>query len=121
MSRTTSSDRRHPVLANTAARIVFGAVLGSVCHGAFAQGLASAQQSAPVLRPVGAYSSLEKAFWACDHAATRGPFDTGEAMACSVVIENLKRNRFGGDFEAMLGWWQRNKDAEHRALDAAGR
>jgi hypothetical protein len=41
------------------------------------------------------------------------------AVVCSAVTEDLKRTKFGGDFAAMLSWWQQNKVAEHAALDAA--
>ena len=59
---------------------------------------------------------LEKAFWVCDYAATtRGVLATPVEI-CSAVTDDFKRVRFGGDFEAMLKWWQDNKAAAHRDL-----
>lgn len=121
MGRTTLRSHRRPNLADAAARLAVGTALGVACFGAFAQARAVESQPAKARLAAAASSSLERDYWACDYAATKRPLDTGDAIACSVIAENLKRIRFGGDFEAMLGWWQRNKDAEHRALDAAGR
>jgi hypothetical protein len=63
--------------------------------------------------------ALERAFWRCDHAATRGLLDAGTTMECSVATEAFKARRFGGDFAALLAWWRANKDAQHLALSAA--
>jgi hypothetical protein len=65
-------------------------------------------------------TGLEKAFWACDHAATVGPIDTDSAIACGSVTETLKQRRFDGDFGAMLAWWRQHKEAEHLALATNG-
>jgi hypothetical protein len=63
-------------------------------------------------------AGLEKAYWACDRAsATHGVLDMDVAAACGAVIGELQRRKFGGDFNAMLAWWQRNKAREHRRLD----
>lgn len=103
------------------ARAVAATTLALSCAAALAQAQSVAPQDGRVRGLSDASSSLERAFWACDHAATRHPLDSGDAMACSVVSENLKRTRFGGDFDAMLAWWRKNRVAEHRALDAVGR
>lgn len=120
MSRANSRGSRRSVYANAAMRTLVGAMLGAVCAGALAQLRADPAQPAHVVRSASASTTLESAFWACDHAATRRPLDSGDAVACSVATEELKRVRFGGDFDAMLAWWQRSKAAAHRALDAAG-
>jgi hypothetical protein len=65
-----------------------------------------------------ALAALERKFWLCEHAATQFVLDLGTATQCSVVTENLKAQRFGGDFKAMLAWWQANKEA--RLAQAAG-
>lgn len=62
-------------------------------------------------------ADLEKAYWFCDYASTVTRLDMGTAMSCSVVNETLKRRKFGGNFEAMLVWWQDNKAAQHRAFE----
>jgi len=64
-------------------------------------------------------AELERAFWACDHAATIGPIDSGIAITCGALTETFKQRRFGGDFNAMLTWWRQNKEAEYLALDKA--
>ena len=63
-------------------------------------------------------AALERTFWLCEHAAAQSLLDLGTATQCSVVTEALKARRFGGDFKAMLAWWQANKDA--RLAQAAG-
>lgn len=62
--------------------------------------------------------ALEHAFWRCDHAATHGALDGATASQCSVVTEAFKARRFGGNFAAMLAWWQSNRDAQYLALAA---
>jgi len=64
-------------------------------------------------------AEVERAFWACDHAATVGRIDTGTAITCGGLTEMLKVRKFGGDFNAMLAWWRLHKEAEHLALDKA--
>ena len=63
-------------------------------------------------------SDLEEAFWACDYAAaTRGVGATPVAW-CMAVTDELKQQKFGGDFLELLGWWRQNKLATHAKLDA---
>ncbi|QHE77482.1 hypothetical protein [Hydrogenophaga sp. PBL-H3] len=63
---------------------------------------------------------IEKAFWACDYAASTRLVEMGSAIACSRLTEALRQLKFDGDFNAMLNWWQQHKEAEHRALAKAG-
>lgn len=63
-------------------------------------------------------AELEKAFWACDYAATVGRIDSGTAITCGGLTEALKMRKFDGDFNAMLAWWRQHKEAEHLALEA---
>lgn len=121
MSRTTSCPRRDRNCATAALHTLVAATIASISVGVLAQSRAAVDpQAAQVVRSASAASTLERTFWVCDHVATRRALDSGEALACSVATEELKRTRFGGDFEVMLAWWQRNKPIEHRALDAAG-
>ncbi len=102
--------------------MVAAAMLGVACDAAFAQAQSTSPLAATRSLPSrGGSGTLERAFWACDHAATRRGLDSGEAMACGVVSESLKNARFGGDLDAMLDWWRENRAAEYRELDAAGR
>jgi hypothetical protein len=65
-------------------------------------------------------ATLERQFWACDHAATVGRIDSGTAISCGALTETFKQRKFNGDFNAMLAWWREHKEAEHLALAAAG-
>jgi len=65
--------------------------------------------------------ALEKDFWACDYVATTRGVGLDEGATCGAIFEDLKRSKFGGDFRAMLSWWQQHKAAEHLALATVGR
>lgn len=74
--------------------------------------------SRPVAAAPGGPAELERAFWDCDHAATKRLISPSEAGECSAATEAVLRT-FGGDFPTMLAWWQRNKAAEHLARERA--
>jgi hypothetical protein len=63
---------------------------------------------------------LEDAFWVCDYAATGAIIDPDERALCAAITEQLRRERFGGDFERMLDWWRANRGLQHRRLDREG-
>lgn len=65
----------------------------------------------------GELSELEKAFWICDHAATKHGVDRHQAVICGAVTDELKVRKFSGEFEKMLDWWRLNKVVQHAALD----
>ena len=78
--------------------------------------------AAPLFPRMSDDAHLEHAFWACDYNVTTYGADKADAMACSAIYESLKRRKFGGDFQALVDWWQRNKTAEHaRVLSTEGR
>jgi hypothetical protein len=86
-----------------------------VCPPALAQTSTQAavtERSIALPSEADALAALERKFWLCEHATTQYLLDPGTAMECSVATETLKAQRFGGDFKAMLAWWQANKDAE---------
>ena len=60
---------------------------------------------------------LEEVFWLCDYAASTAMVDASERSVCSAVTDQLKRERFGGDFEQLLRWWQANKFIRHQQLE----
>jgi len=62
-------------------------------------------------------TDLEDLFWRCDYAATVERIDADERALCTAVAEQLKMERFGGDFERMLNWWQGNEAIQHLKLD----
>ena len=55
-------------------------------------------------------ADLERAFWVCEYAATTRA--NADIATCAAVYEAVKQRKFGGDFEALLTWWQQNKAAE---------
>jgi hypothetical protein len=61
-------------------------------------------------------AELEKAFWVCDYTATTRGVHAAPIEVCSAVTDQLKREKFGGDFGQMLEWWQQNKPTEHANL-----
>jgi hypothetical protein len=48
----------------------------------------------------------------CSSEAEQRLLGTGEAMACSVVYETLKRRVFGGDFDALFAWSRTQRTAQ---------
>ena len=98
------------LLSNAAAALLVTASLVAVAAPAAAQvGIGAELRMA----------ELEKAFWACDHAATVGRIDSGTAITCGGLTETLKKRKFNSDFNAMLAWWRQHKETEHVALEAA--
>lgn len=55
---------------------------------------------------------LEAAFWDCEYLAIRGYLDLDIGAACSEIYEQLKAEKFGGDFERLLLWWREHKESE---------
>lgn len=105
------SGRRAPAMRAAAALLL-------LCVG-WAGPVAAAEGAVGATWPV---AELERAFWACDHAATVGRIDSGTAITCAALTETFKQRKFNGDFSAMLTWWRLNKEAEHLALaNASGR
>ena len=117
---TVSNKLRGLIVVNVAALTVAGAMLAWSCFDTEAQERTSAPEPAKVLASAPP-ADLEKAFWLCDYAGTTGSVDSGMAIACSTITEELKIRNFNGDFDAMVAWWQQNKPAEHQALEAASR
>ena len=97
------------LFSNIAAALLVAASLVAVAAPAAAQAGLGAE-----LR----MAELEKAFWACDYAATVGRIDSGTAITCGGLTETLKVRKFSSDFNAMLTWWRQHKQAEHLALEA---
>jgi hypothetical protein len=61
-------------------------------------------------------AELERAFWICDYTATTRGVYAAPVELCSAVTDELKREKFGGDFGQMLEWWRQNKPVEHANL-----
>ncbi|RZU00630.1 hypothetical protein [Rivibacter subsaxonicus] len=114
-----SVDRRLATSTHVAVLLTVGAVLGGLGFSSSAR--EQAPQALAVHATAGTHAELERAFWVCDHAATKQLIDMGTAAACSRLTEELKKKKFNGSFDAMLAWWRQNKAPEHQALDVAGR
>jgi hypothetical protein len=77
---------------------------------AFTSGASSADELGAFLAPQPA-SQLELAFWDCERAAARG-MSLDDGLLCAEISEEFKRERFGGDFDALLAYWTARKPFE---------
>ena len=103
--------------ARLAALTAFGAALGwNPVQAAAAQRLDAPRTAATQFASVRDID-LEDLFWRCDYAATVEVVAADERALCTAVAEQLRQERFGGDFERMLNWWQVNKAIQHQKLD----
>ena len=75
-------------------------------------GIAVAQQTASKGT---AAADLERTFWACDYAATKGEI-TIDMVSCGENYEAFKKARFGGNADKLFAYWRERKGAEHLAL-----
>ena len=115
--RTKTPQDALSVRTTTALRIVVGISLLAACVMALAE---AEDVGAPLAAPTElSTEQLERAFWACEHAARTRGVDGAEGMACSQATEDLKAQKFNGSFEAMLDWWGVEKDGALRAIDPA--
>ncbi len=71
-------------------------------------------QAAPV--GVASLAELEHAFWVCDYLATTRRASEVLIDICTDAYDELKERRFGGDFDALLLWWQQNRRVRHAEL-----
>jgi hypothetical protein len=103
----------------TALRVVVAFSLAAAC----VMALAEVEGAPPAASPSRAQdrgevdiAALERAFWACDRAATAYGLAGSDGMACSTATELFQQRRFNGDFAALLAWWHEHKAAAHQAL-----
>lgn len=63
--------------------------------------------------------SLDEAvvlFWDCDYAAsTDSVLDMSAGAACSIAYEKVLKQKFNGDFNALVAWWKAHKKIEYKA------
>ena len=100
-----------------AATLTIGAV-SALCAGLLARPAPASEHASRLTLAPFAGATLEGAFWACDYVATVYGPDSTPVNECSAVTEELRKKRFGGDFNEMLGWWRQNKPAEHARIAA---
>ncbi|MGE5095130.1 MAG: hypothetical protein ACM3SO_08320 [Betaproteobacteria bacterium] len=91
----------------------------SVCGSGFAQG--GAANSLPSNLEHASLAQLESAFWLCDYVATNQGVTATPRAACRYVTEELKRQKFDGDFDRFIEWWRDNKAAEYARIEHAPR
>lgn len=98
--------------------------IARIAPGAFAlaaawamPGPAQATEAVPATKEEYRVADLERAFWACDYVATTQGVSATPIAACKLATETLKKQKFGGDFEAFLSWWRENKPSEHLKMD----
>ena len=103
----------------TASALIVGAMLACSSVGALSEELTSKQSTSETRTRAGRWVDLEKTFWMCDHAAAKGMIDVNQAAVCGAVTDELRREKFDGDFEKLLAWWRLNKVVEHQKLDEA--
>ena len=92
------------------------AVLGAYLAGGVSQQSSAAQQETEPQAAVLTMADLEKAFWICDYTATEKGVSATPIDICSKVTEDLKNEKFHGDFEDLTNWWRQNKLAAHEGL-----
>lgn len=82
------------------------------CHAAVPRDRLLAERSATIasLEQMPA-SCLKALFVECSDSADQWLLDLGSAALCSMGYEALLHKGFGGDFRAMMAWWQRDRDA----------
>jgi hypothetical protein len=52
---------------------------------------------------------LKGLYLSCEEAAIVSRLDSGDAMYCSVIYEELKKKAFAGDFKRMKAWRDRQE------------
>lgn len=63
------------------------------------------------------FSELERTFWFCDYVATTQGIQAAPVAACKYATEELKKQKFGGNYHEFLEWWRANKADEHGKLE----
>jgi hypothetical protein len=61
-------------------------------------------------------ADLENTFWVCDYVASTEGVVAALRATCRYVTEEVKRQKFDGDFNQFLQWWRDNKAAEHARI-----
>ncbi|HEV7394587.1 MAG TPA: hypothetical protein VGO08_23330 [Burkholderiales bacterium] len=104
------------VLTSAAACVFALVAIGVSCQKVSAQEGSVAPRAMQARADMAHSAELEKAFWVCDYTATTRGVYAAPIELCSAVTDQLKREKFGGDFGQMLEWWQQNKPVEHANL-----
>lgn len=103
----------------TASALAVATMLACSGVSGLAEELRIEQSTVETRAGTGKWAELEKTFWMCDHAAIKGMIDVNQAVVCGAITDELRREKFDGDFDKLLTWWRLNKAAEHQKLDQA--
>ena len=60
--------------------------------------------------------NLESAFWVCDYVASTHGMQYVSMDLCGAITDLIKTEKFGGDYDEMVRWWQEHKGVEHLRL-----
>ncbi len=86
-------------------------------------GAANAQsQPAPTnTRATASIEQLKAYYLACDAIMSTRRVDAALAQRCASIGQQVQERAFGGDFDEMIAWWQREREAARaaRPKDAA--
>ena len=82
---------------------------------------APAPAAAAVPTEAATLAELEMVFWHCDYVATQRGVLAAPMAACKFALDELKRRKFNGRYNALLDWWRENKAAEHRRVEQGER
>lgn len=58
-------------------------------------------------------AALITVYWDCEVEYLRGQRPPQDMQICIAVAEEIKTEKFHGDFAAYLEWWRANRDREH--------
>ena len=56
-------------------------------------------------------NDLRHVYLACARESSDRLLEPGEAVICSMVADALLAREFNGDFQALIAWWQTQRDA----------
>jgi hypothetical protein len=59
---------------------------------------------------------LERAFWVCDYVASTHGMQFVSMDLCAAITDLIKTEKFDGDYEELVRWWQEHKPAQHMRL-----
>ena len=78
------------------------------------QAMPAQRMSTQVVQP--SAEDLERAFWVCDYVASTHGMQFVSMDLCVAITDLIKMEKFDGDYDEMVRWWQEQKPAEHLRL-----
>lgn len=93
------------MVRSRASRLALALFAGAVCT-------AQAQADGDVVLATVPVDRLKAAYLECARLSSRELLSLQMASACVKVGDELKHREFGGDFDRLIAWWHRVRDAE---------